>query len=182
MDSNQNTELISEMRRKILLQHLTSAAFPWSYEAGNDCLPSIVYHFFVSLELLLVTVKWINRCPYCLKVVVWNEFWGFHPEDGGSMKIRNVGILPQHYTAFQPRRTWLESYMKCFVKGSAFWRLCVLFWRVLEEHLITSNVLEQRSEYLVLYVLYTCTQFSSKASDKSYLNLSGEVTQQVLNR
>lgn len=72
--------------------------------------------------------------------------------------------------------------MKCFVKGSAFWRLCVLFWRVLEEHLITSNVLEQRSEYLVLYVLYTCTQFSSKASDKSYLNLSGEVTQQVLNR
>jgi len=22
-----------------------------------------------------------------------------HPEDGGSMDIRNVGILPQHYTA-----------------------------------------------------------------------------------
>jgi hypothetical protein len=25
-----------------------------------------------------------------------------HPEDGGSMFLRNVGILPQHYTALQP--------------------------------------------------------------------------------
>jgi hypothetical protein len=27
-----------------------------------------------------------------------------NPEDGGSMDLRNVGILPQHYTASQPRR------------------------------------------------------------------------------
>jgi hypothetical protein len=27
-----------------------------------------------------------------------------HIEDGGSMDLRNVGILPQHYTAPQPRR------------------------------------------------------------------------------
>jgi hypothetical protein len=27
-----------------------------------------------------------------------------HPEDEGSMDIRNVGILPQHYTASQSRR------------------------------------------------------------------------------
>jgi len=26
------------------------------------------------------------------------------PEDGGSMDLRNVGILPQHYTASQPIR------------------------------------------------------------------------------
>jgi hypothetical protein len=28
-----------------------------------------------------------------------------HPEDGGSMDLWNAGILPQHYTASQPRRT-----------------------------------------------------------------------------
>jgi hypothetical protein len=28
-------------------------------------------------------------------------------EDGGSMDLRNVGILPQHYTTSQPRRPLL---------------------------------------------------------------------------
>jgi len=32
-----------------------------------------------------------------------------HPEDGGSMVLRNVGILPWHYTASHPRRPRLES-------------------------------------------------------------------------
>jgi len=32
-----------------------------------------------------------------------------HPEDRGSMDRRNVGILPQHYTASQTRRPRLES-------------------------------------------------------------------------
>jgi hypothetical protein len=27
-----------------------------------------------------------------------------HPEDGGSMDPWNIGILPQYYTASQPRR------------------------------------------------------------------------------
>jgi len=27
------------------------------------------------------------------------------PEDGGSMALRHVGILPQHYTASQPAYT-----------------------------------------------------------------------------
>jgi hypothetical protein len=27
-----------------------------------------------------------------------------HPEDGGSMILRNVGILPHHYKISQPRR------------------------------------------------------------------------------
>jgi hypothetical protein len=31
------------------------------------------------------------------------------PEDRGSKALRNCGILPQHYTASQPRRTGLES-------------------------------------------------------------------------
>jgi hypothetical protein len=33
-----------------------------------------------------------------------------NPEDGGSMDLWNVGILPQHYTASQPRRPRLEDY------------------------------------------------------------------------
>jgi hypothetical protein len=32
-----------------------------------------------------------------------------HPENGGSMALRNVGILPQHYTASKPRRPRFES-------------------------------------------------------------------------
>jgi hypothetical protein len=35
-----------------------------------------------------------------------------HPEDGGSLDLRNVGILPQHYTASQPRRPRLEIGLK----------------------------------------------------------------------
>jgi hypothetical protein len=31
------------------------------------------------------------------------------PEDGGSMDLRNVGILQQHYTESQPRRPRPES-------------------------------------------------------------------------
>jgi len=30
-------------------------------------------------------------------------------EDGGSMDLRNIGILPQHYMASQPRRLRLVS-------------------------------------------------------------------------
>jgi len=29
------------------------------------------------------------------------------PEDGGSMVLQNVGILPQHYMASQSRKPWL---------------------------------------------------------------------------
>jgi hypothetical protein len=32
-----------------------------------------------------------------------------HPEDGGQIVLRNVGILPQHYAASKPRRPRLES-------------------------------------------------------------------------
>jgi hypothetical protein len=34
-------------------------------------------------------------------------FWVFDPEDEGSMDLRNVGILPQHYKALQPGRPTL---------------------------------------------------------------------------
>jgi hypothetical protein len=37
----------------------------------------------------------------------------FKPEDGVSKVLRNVGTLPQHYTASQPRRPWHESSSLC---------------------------------------------------------------------
>jgi len=49
----------------------------------------------------------------CSVVVGYQHFRGprcFHLQggDGGSMDLWNVGILPHHYTASQPRRPWLE--------------------------------------------------------------------------
>jgi len=53
-------------------------------------------------------------------ILMSHDIWGFHgdensnrgllgcdPEDGGSMVLRNVGILPQKYTASKPR--WPED-------------------------------------------------------------------------
>jgi hypothetical protein len=38
-------------------------------------------------------------------VVGYQRFGGpLHPEDVGNMSLRNVSILPQNYTASQPRR------------------------------------------------------------------------------
>jgi len=40
---------------------------------------------------------------------VWKTTWRnhlsipYHPDDGGSMILRNVGILPHHHTVPQPR-------------------------------------------------------------------------------
>jgi hypothetical protein len=39
-------------------------------------------------------------------------------EDGGSMDLRNVGILPQHYTASQPIRPRLEISAPCKPRNS----------------------------------------------------------------
>jgi len=47
----------------------------------------------------------------CNIVVGYQRFVGpccLHPEDGCSMDLWNVGILPQHYTASQPRRPRVE--------------------------------------------------------------------------
>jgi len=38
---------------------------------------------------------------------LWNP--KAHPEDGGSIGLCNVGVLPQHNTMSQAGRTWLET-------------------------------------------------------------------------
>jgi hypothetical protein len=45
-----------------------------------------------------------------------------HPEDGGCMDLRNVGILPQHYTASQTRRPRLETSPPRKSQVARFWR------------------------------------------------------------
>jgi hypothetical protein len=37
------------------------------------------------------------------------EYEDFHDGDGGSVNLRNVGILPKHYAGSQPRRPELET-------------------------------------------------------------------------
>jgi hypothetical protein len=36
-----------------------------------------------------------------------------HPEDGGSMVLRNVSILSQHYTASEPRTPRIQTLPPC---------------------------------------------------------------------
>jgi hypothetical protein len=37
-----------------------------------------------------------------------SEVTSLHPEDGGSMDLRKIGVLPQHYTASEPRNLDLK--------------------------------------------------------------------------
>jgi hypothetical protein len=45
------------------------------------------------------------------------EIWQlqFHPEDGDSIDLCNVGILPQHYTVLQPK---IRNYSFSFMTGT----------------------------------------------------------------
>jgi hypothetical protein len=43
------------------------------------------------------------------RVVLWRSCLNINPEDEGSTVHRKVGILPQHYTASQPKRLRLET-------------------------------------------------------------------------
>jgi hypothetical protein len=48
----------------------------------------------------------------CSVGVGYQRFWGpyclhLQGEDGGSLDLWNIGILPQHYTMSQPRGPWL---------------------------------------------------------------------------
>jgi len=50
------------------------------------------------------------------------------PEDGGSMALRSIGILPHHYTASQPRRSWLGSLSSLKPQISqTWWILWIIF-------------------------------------------------------
>jgi len=72
-----------------------------------------------------VEVFWV--VTPCTAVVGYRRFGGsycLHLEDenGGTMTLRNVGILPRQYTAPQPRRPRLGSYL-CH-SPSILWVFC----------------------------------------------------------
>jgi hypothetical protein len=62
-------------------------------------------------------------------VVGYQRFGGpcclhLYPECGGSMVLRNAGILPQHYNASQPRRTRTEAIREVSVLSARFTSIC----------------------------------------------------------
>jgi hypothetical protein len=79
----------------------------WCYGRSSMLPPSLPWRLKQYRPLVFqVEVFWVvTPCsiavenPYCLHL---------HPEDGGSMDLWIVGILPQHYTASQPRKPRLE--------------------------------------------------------------------------
>jgi hypothetical protein len=79
----------------------TKIKFPWQ--------PS-VYAFETKLHLIPNLYSLHTRCVFRqLSARCVGQTTRSHPEDGDSTVLRNVGILPQHYTASQPRRPRLES-------------------------------------------------------------------------
>jgi len=46
---------------------------------------------------------------------------GDHSEDGESMVLQNIGVLPQHYMVSQFRGPWLNWYMLT-LKNSLPWK------------------------------------------------------------
>jgi hypothetical protein len=87
----------------------------------------------------------------CSVVAIYQRFEGLnlHSEDGGSMALRNVDILPQHYTASQPRRPRREC----------FWGSCCL-------HLHSDEDLQQ-IESQILVILLKVTHVSKQGEPHS---------------
>jgi hypothetical protein len=75
------------------------------------CIFVIVYFVTDSVRRLLDTPSYNTRAELFCVVTPWSDVvvryqrfrepcsLKLHPEDGGSMDLRNVGILPQQYTA-----------------------------------------------------------------------------------
>jgi hypothetical protein len=60
---------------------------------------------------LQVEVFWVltSFSEWCGRIPTFRSSMMNPPEDGGSMDLRNVGTLPRHYTASQPRRPRLHT-------------------------------------------------------------------------
>jgi hypothetical protein len=90
-----------------------------TYSYGKQKFVTVITklrHWTVRFEVFMemkiqVAAFWI--VPPCSDVVGYQHPLSnpihFQPEDGGSMVIRNVGILPRHCTASQLRRRRLKT-------------------------------------------------------------------------
>jgi hypothetical protein len=85
--------------------HVAQSVHP-SYSL-ETLLSGIVYHMFQTFVSFKSKIKLLDaRFEVFKEVKIWSL--GFHGKDGGSRVLRNVGVLPQHYTTSQPRRRGLE--------------------------------------------------------------------------
>jgi len=60
--------------------------------------------------MIQVETFWVVTPSCC--AVGYQRFGGLHSEDGVSKVLRNVSILPQHYTTQQPRKPTSTSTLK----------------------------------------------------------------------
>jgi len=79
----------------------------------NKYVHLILLYFFIENVLTLPKwyQKWRRQYSFWQPTVTENEKFRYIPlpEEVGSKVLRNGGILPQHYTASQPRRPRLKS-------------------------------------------------------------------------
>jgi len=77
----------------------------------------ILTSVLLNVKKITTSVKW-NMYVFNWSIFYVMQFYaifletGFRPlrpEDGGSVDFWNVGILPQHYTASQPKTLRLET-------------------------------------------------------------------------
>jgi hypothetical protein len=73
-----------------------------------------------------------------------------HPEDGYSMILRNVGILPHHYTTLQPRRLFPEDGGNMVLRNVGF--LPITTWCHNPDHFTLKIEVTWSSETLVTYL------------------------------
>jgi len=77
-----------------------------------------------SEEWRLPWVLQSQKVTVCCCLVGRSCCFHLHPEVGGNMALRNVGILQYHYTMWHLRRLWLESYSLENLK-SPFFKKCL---------------------------------------------------------
>jgi hypothetical protein len=82
---------------------------PWrNYTSFEFIFYASLFHRFCVTVRTMFAVHFVIVIQASILKVKWHSLH-LHPKDRSSMALRNVGILPQHYTTSQPRRQRLES-------------------------------------------------------------------------